>query len=125
MNVIQVREQLAEQLATVLPAKRYRIVPGIATVDRLTKRLVQIELSAFQPSQSARGVRVVEMTVHVATHLDGTTDAAESDAEAAALEVFEALESFPWANPTRAEKTVYKDKNLGFDITTEILTKRS
>lgn len=119
------RQDLADQLAEILPADQYMIVPNVANVDRLAKRLVQIELSAFQPSTKARGVRAVEFTIHVATNLDGVTAAAEADAELAALEVFEALETFPWTNPQRAEKTVYKDKHLGFDITTEAIIRRS
>ncbi|MBP1326732.1 hypothetical protein JOF28_001964 [Leucobacter exalbidus] len=125
MNTSQVRAQLGAALTEVLPSGKYHIVSNVGTVDRLAKRLVQIELSSFSPSNNAKGVRTVELTIHVATHLDGTTAAAEDDAEAAAFEVFAALETFGWANPTRAEKTVYKDKYLGFDITTEILTKRN
>lgn len=125
MSIADVRKQLADALGAALPAKQYQIVSNVGTVDRIAKRLVQIELSAFQPSTGARGARMVEVTLHVATPLVGTTAAAEKDAEDAALEVFEALESFQWANPQRAEKTVYKERHLGFDITTEILTKRS
>ena len=121
----QVREDLAAQLGEILPKRKYRIVANVGTIDRLAKRLVQIELSAFQPSTGARGARVAEVTVHVATHLAGVTPAAEDDADEAALEVFQALETFRWANPQRAEKTTYKDQYLGYDITVEIITKRS
>lgn len=120
-----VRAQLADALENLLPDNKYRIVANVGTIDRLAKPLIQIELAAFQPSTGARGARMVEVTLHVATHLTGVTPAAEDAADAAGLEVFEALEALTWANPTRAEKTIYKDQYLGYDITTEILTKRS
>lgn len=124
-SLAKARQDLADQLAEILPADQYMIVPNVGTVDRLAKRLVQLELSAFQPATQARGARAVEFTVYVATNIDGVTAAAEDDAELATLEVFEALESFPWARPERAEKTVYKDKYLGFKITTEVIVRRS
>lgn len=125
MSVAAIRERLAGELEAILPRRRYTIISNVGSVDPLSKRLVQIEMSAFEPSANARGARLVEVTIHVATAKNGITKAAEDDADEAGLEVFEALESLTWANPTRAEKTVYKDKYLGYDITTQLLTKRS
>lgn len=119
----RIRQQLAAALAAELPAKKYRIVPGVAGVDRLAKPLIQLELSAFEPAPE-RGRLVAEITVHVATNRSGATAAAEDDADEIAFEVHQALARIPWANPTRAEKTLYKGEYLGYDLTTEITTRK-
>ena len=125
MSTVMIRAELGDALASILDPKQYQIVTNVGTVDRLAKNLVQIEVSAFEPAPQARGARLVTCTVHTATKLSGVTKSAEDAADAIAFEVFAALESLTWANPTRAEKTVYKDNHLGYDITTEILTTRS
>lgn len=121
----KLRKQLGDELKSRLPNRKYQIVTNVGTVERLVKPLIQLELSGFGPGPSAKAAPLAEMTVHVATHLDGVNAAAEDKADELAAEVFSALRSIPWANPTRATKVTYHGKHLAYEITTELVTKWS
>jgi hypothetical protein len=119
------RAQLATELAAALPPRKFRVVGSLGTIDKITKPTIQLEQTDIERAPAARGVALVTMRVHVITHREGVTPAADDAVDAIGVEVFEALASIPFANPTRGEKQVYKDTNLAYVITTQILTKRS
>lgn len=120
------RKQLAAQLKTALAQpNRYRIVPSLATLDRIAKPTIQLEQADLAPSPNARGVALVTMRVHVITHREGVTPSADDSIDELGLEVFEALARIPFVSPRTAEKAVYKDSNLSYIITLEVLAKRS
>lgn len=119
------RKQLADALGPRLPARKYRIVPGLETLDRIAKPTIQFEQADIEPAPAARGAAMVTIRVHVITPRPGITPTADDAVDTLGIEVFEALAGIPFANPTQATKAVYKDTNLSYVITTQIITKRS
>ncbi len=119
------RKQLADALAPLLPARKYRVVPSLGTLDRIAKPTIQFEQADIEPAPAARGAALVTIKVHVITHREGVTPQADDAIDALGVEVFEALARIPFANPTSATKSIYRDQNLSYEITTQILTKRS
>lgn len=120
----RIRERLGAALAERLNPKRYQIETNVTGVEKIARRrLVQIEVTSFGPGPS-RGMQIVEATVHVVTHREGITEQAEDDADEAVFEVFDALEQIPWANPTEAAKSVYRESHLSYQIKTEFVTEK-
>lgn len=119
------RKQLADALAPLLPARKYRIVPGLNTLDKIAKPTIQFEQADIEPSPSARGAALVTIRIHVITERASITPAADDAIDALGIEVFEALAGITFANPTIATKAIFNETNLSYVITTQIITKRS
>lgn len=119
------RKQLATALAPLLPARKYRIEASLGTLDKIAKPTIQFEQADIEPAPAARGVALVTIRVHVITQHSSVTPAADDAIDLLGVEVFEALASIPFVNPTTASKAIYKDNYLSYVITTQVITKRS
>lgn len=121
---MSIRAQLGSDLEAALPPRKYRVVPHLGAVDRLAKPLVQLEQGTVSPSPGASGLRNVGVRVHVVTHLDGITEAAEDAVDALVLEVLDALESLRYLIVGTATKEVWGDTHLSYVIETDTLTRK-
>lgn len=119
------RKQLADALGPVLPARKYRVLTSLGALDKIAKPTIVISQTEIEAAPAARGAAMVTMEVTVVTHREGGTSEAEDAIDVLGVEVFEALASLNWAKPLFARKDTYRESNLCYIITTQILTKRS
>jgi len=116
-----IRQQLGDDLAARLTAKKYRIVPSLGKPDRLAKPLIQLEQSAIAPNVGAKALHEVTVKVHVVTHLDGITPAADDAIDELCLEVLAALDGIGYVRVIGATKGVWEDAHLEYEIETTII----
>lgn len=118
-----IRAQIEASLKPLLP-KAWTIVPTQRTLDVFTKPVVMLKQDRIEHAPTAPlAAHLVSFIVTVA---DPNSDpaAAEDDLDAEVSELLLALGAIDYLNWTEAQKVLFQDRYLAYDITLQAITRK-
>ena len=118
---MSVRADLAAALKPLLP-RRWKIVDTSSNLDRLSIPVVMLKQLELEPAPRAPRSQV--LVSYVVTIIDPHEGVENADAalDDGVIDLFRALQSIPFTNPTKATKVTFQDKYLAYDLTVEVVT---
>jgi hypothetical protein len=118
-----IRNWVIEQLTPLLP-KSWKLIPYSTNLDRLSQPVVMLQLQSLSRTPSApNSGHTVEFTLTV---IEPNTDPAQREdlLDDKLDDLVYAIETIPNVTWTKAERAMFADSYLAFDITLEIVTKK-
>lgn len=118
-----VRQTYVDELTPVLP-KRWRIVPYQTNLDKLANVVVMLKQQTFEPLPEApAGWLKVSVIVTCVSPLKDIPKA-EDQLDDAVLQLITDLEGIESLIFQRAEKVLFQDEYIAYDLHTEVHTRK-
>lgn len=118
-----VRKALEAQLKPLLP-RTWRIVPYQRNLDTIAHTTVMFKQTAIDKlPQAPQGVLIVDLTLTIISHFTDTVKA-EDDLDDAVLELCLAMDANPHVIYGRADKVMFDDTHLAYDITIQTTARK-
>ncbi|MGA1838462.1 hypothetical protein VD659_16205 [Herbiconiux sp. 11R-BC] len=118
------RQQLADMLKPLLPGN-YRYVTSERDPGVLSAPTVFIRQRRIEPDpRIVTGSHLVTFAVTIATPLSGVDEKAEDDLDEHTGTLLAALDALPYISWSTADKAVYTDTGISYDIALTIVTRK-